>query len=79
MSSVPHPDPMTHWKHRRKHAYIALAWVILQTFLWIGVSILFPATFPALTTVIGFSYTIPTGVLSAYYVGSTLQDFIDKR
>lgn len=73
-----HPDPNTHWKHRRRHAYIALIWIILQTFLWIGIAVWFPTIFPSLGIIISFSYTISTGILSAYYAGSSLQDYLDK-
>jgi len=72
------PDMHKHWFNRRIHAYIALAWIILQTLMWIALAILHPAAFSLLYTVIGFSYMIPTGILTAYYGGSSFQDYIDK-
>ena len=78
MSDLNHPDPLVHWKNRRIHAYIALAWIILQTPMWVAVAILFPTIMPSIGTIISSSYTIPTGILSAYYLGSSLQDYLDK-
>lgn len=68
---------MTHWRHRRRHSYVALIWLILQTFLWLGVGIYSTELLGALSTVIGFSYSVCIGVLGAYYGTSSLQDKID--
>lgn len=73
------PDMDKHWFNRRIHAYVALAWIILQTFLWVYVAVTHPAAYQLLYSVIGFSYMIPTGILTAYYGGSSFQDFLDKN
>ena len=73
-----HPDSMVWWKHRRRHSYVALTWIILQTFMWGCIAIMFPSAFALLYSVIGFSYTIPTGILAAYYGGASFQDYLDK-
>lgn len=74
-----HPHPLTWWKHRRRHAYVALAWIILQTFMWIFIAITFPAAFQMLYSVIGASYTIPTGILISYYGASSYQDYLMEK
>lgn len=73
-----HPDSMIWWTHRRRHAYVALVWIILQTPMWVAVAILYPTAFALLYSVIGFSYMIPTGIVTYYYGGSSLQDYLDK-
>jgi len=72
------PDMQKHWFNRRIQAYISLAWIILQTFLWTALAVFYPAALALLYTVIGFSYMIPTGILTAYYGGSSFQDYLDK-
>lgn len=78
MDNTP-PDLMKYWRHRRVHAYTALFYIILQTPCWVLLSIHYPDAYTVLGTLQSFSYTMPTGILSAYYLGSSLQDFIDKR
>lgn len=71
-------DLNKYWLNRRIHAYVSLAWVIFQTFIWVAVAVYKPDAFAILYTVIGFSYMIPTGILTAYYGGSSFQDYLDK-
>lgn len=73
-----HPNPVDWWKHRRWQAYASLVWILLQTFIWIGLAIIKPSTLPLLYSVIGFSYSIPAAVVTAYYGAATFGDYLDK-
>lgn len=72
------PDLEAHWLNRRIHAYVALVWIILQTFMWIYLSISYPEAFSLLYSVVGFSYMVPSAILTAYYGGSSYQDFLNR-
>ncbi len=66
------------WKHRRKMAYISLAWIILQTPLWGVLAFFSPTAVASLGAVIGWSYGGPMAVLLGYF-GNTLAEEVVKH
>lgn len=78
MSNQDHPNPSIWWKHRRRMAYISLAWIIIQTPIWALVAIFSPGAVLALSPVIGWSYGAPMAVLLGYF-GNTLAEELVRR
>jgi len=79
MSDTNHPNPNIWWKNRRRMAYIAIVWVILQTFLWAILAAFIPAAIGSLGVVIGWSYGVPATIIVGYYSNTAVEEAVKHK
>lgn len=63
------------WKHRRRMAYLSVAWMIFQTIMFCGLELVAPGTVTNLGPIIGWSYGAPSTIILGYFVNTTVEDF----
>lgn len=74
-----HPDPNVWWKNRRKMSYIAIAWLIVQTFLFCGVAVFWEGAMATLTPVVGWSYGTTTIIIAGYFGNAAIDEFVREK
>lgn len=74
-----HPNPNIWWKHRRRLAYMAFLWLVLQTFLFGAIAVFSPAAMAALGAVVGWSYGTTTIVLVGYFGNTAIEEVMKRK
>ena len=74
-----HPNPIDYWKNRRRMAWIALVFGILQTALFTVLAYYNQSALAALGAVIGWSYGFCTFVIASYYGNAGVDDYMRNR
>lgn len=64
-----------HWKQRRLMSYISIAWAVIQTFLWVGLAVIFPGLLSDLGAVIGWSYSLASVPIMGYFANTAIDTF----
>lgn len=74
-----HPNPLTLWRHRRRHSYAALIGSLGLTALLVAAEIWRPGTVEGLEPMIGPAYTFFGLVVLAYISNCAIEAWIDRR
>ncbi|MBG24047.1 MAG: hypothetical protein CMF22_11395 [Idiomarinaceae bacterium] len=76
---VKHPNATIWWTHRRRMAYAAGVWIILQTILFCALGIFWPSLIDTIGVVIGWSYGASVGVIMAYFGNTIATDVVSTK
>lgn len=79
MGDDQHPNPLLHWKHRRRHSYTALWTAILQTLFMLVAEIFWPGIVGRLAPMIGPAYTFCGFIVLAYIANCAVEAWIGKK
>jgi len=78
-ASVGHPDPLTLWRHRRRHSYAALIGALTLTALLVAAELVRPGAVEGLEPMIGPAYAFFGAVVLAYIANCAIESWIDRR
>lgn len=73
-----HPNSSIWWRHRRKMAYMSLAWTLVQTFLWAALEFINPGFIQSSATVVGWSYGTASTVILGYFGNTAVDTYRNK-